>query len=346
MNRIMLLTTSKLLTVFCLLLGSAFAMADTGDSVCYPIFEKGGAVPKTSACATAAGSVNVGTNPQCKTDGSFANRYCGDSCYANVVALDNLPRPSGAPQNGFTDTQTCIAKSSCLGKSSLASSHWLDEVVTTFVTPFTSRTGDWKKVMGDCDNYSSVSYINQKYCEQHMAQYHIKNDLQNALNTDGCGDPGDWDQIGKNISQCVQEANSVPVAGILAAAIVKRLRNSVRTQCVAYRQAHNLPVQEQLSPLVVGQPYFCAGNPTSNPAICGSDLLAAAQAYAQRESTATWTFTLSSCNPRACMFDWDTSGYAQPQQLYWAWSSYLHWSGPPCSSGLWADGACLAYRGK
>ncbi|PFH20737.1 hypothetical protein [Burkholderia sp. JKS000303] len=98
-------------------------------------------------------------------------------------------------------------------------------------------------VIASCDNFpSTIAYVKQKVCEARMARYHISRDLQSALNTTGCGTVNDWNRIGSIISTRVGQANNV-VAGAFASGMVQYLRNNVRSQCVDYRQSHNLPVE-------------------------------------------------------------------------------------------------------
>lgn len=244
MNQSSASIAANLFVVLISILIAPAAYAGTGDSVCYPLFEKAGAVPETPSCELSAPMADASlSNRYCTSDPSYATRYCGDACYANVVALDKLSQPTEAPQNGFIVNQTCIAKTSCLSKTNLDKPAWLDTVVTRFVTPFTTRSGDWNTVIASCDNFpSTIAYVKRKVCEARMARYHISHDLQSALNTTGCGTVNDWNRIGAIISNCVDQANNA-VAGAFASGVVQYLRDNVRSLCVDYRQSHNLPVE-------------------------------------------------------------------------------------------------------
>lgn len=221
------------------------SMAINGDRVCYPLFEKSGAVPGTSSCELNAAVADTGMGSYyCTAGTTYITAYCGDVCYATVVALGKIPQTPGSLTNGFVVNQTCIAKDSCLKKDELQDKQWLDAVVPDFVLPFVESGGRWKQIMRVCGTLSRElpSVVTEKYCEARMAAYHINTDLQHALNKNGCGTISDWNSIGETITHCVSKKNG-PVAAWIADKIVQWLCDDVRRQCITYRNKNGLPVE-------------------------------------------------------------------------------------------------------
>lgn len=59
----------------------------------------------------------------CTAGTTYITAYCGDVCYATVVALGKIPQTQGSLTNGFVVSQTCIAKDSCLKKMNCRTSN-------------------------------------------------------------------------------------------------------------------------------------------------------------------------------------------------------------------------------
>lgn len=121
---------------------------------------------------------------------------------------------------------------------------WLTKVVPAFVDPFLSSTGEWKSVLENCRNTNSLvpDYGIRRLCEASMADYHIKADLQAALNSNGCGTNADWDEVGGYIGECVAEQNG-GVEAVVAKHIVVSKRNDIRGNCVKHREKNGLPIE-------------------------------------------------------------------------------------------------------
>lgn len=222
---------------------SGVALAADGDAICFPRFEDAGAVPQTLLCKLncSEASVGMGTMFCTASGGGYIERYCSDRCYLQVVRLHKLPRPDGSPVNGFTTMQTCIAEKACLAKDSLHNSAWLDSVVGAFVAPYLQRSGRWPEVVKKCEASSKFMPFRDRWCERGMATYHIETDLQSALNANGCGQRDDWNAIGGSIVACAK-SHLPPIFDRVAACMVRSARDAVRMQCVAYREAHHLPI--------------------------------------------------------------------------------------------------------
>lgn len=159
-----------------------------------------------------------------------------DKCYTMVEGLDLIPQPVKDPTNGFVVNQRCIAKYSCGGRQQMQDPAWLEKVVPAFVTPFLKRSGEWEKVVTQCRRQSTwlPQYVRERRCEWKMADYHIEQDLQGALNANGCGTPADWDEVGDYINECVAEQNNV-LETALASQSVIFMRNRIRKECVKVR---------------------------------------------------------------------------------------------------------------
>jgi len=169
-------------------------------------------------------------------------------CTQTVDKLKALPLPAGDPTDGFTIIQTCIASTACGDKAKLNNPAWLDRVVPAFVTPFIQQSGDWPAVEKTCRDRPKWLPFRDLLCQSDMANYHIKNDLQNALDDNGCGTTADWTAVGNIITQCILAGYASYPPGIkqtflgIANFIVQNKRNSVRGLCTAYRTKNHLPV--------------------------------------------------------------------------------------------------------
>lgn len=139
-----------------------------------------------------------------------------DQCYAMVEELDKIPQPPNDPTNGFVINQRCIAKYSCGNRPQMQDPAWLTKVVPAFVQPFLDKSGKWNEVIDECRQQSNVlpRYVRKRSCEKWMANYHIAQDLQRALNTNGCGVLPDWDEVGGYINKCIAEQNNALEAAV------------------------------------------------------------------------------------------------------------------------------------
>lgn len=147
--------------------------------------------------------------------------------------------------NGFGINQLCIAEKSCAKKHKLNNPSWLDNVLNAFVEPYIERHGEWYQVIDECHNLDDPWYkVDPKYrCQELMADYHIANDLQNALDTHGCGTKEDWDAIYKDIKACISETDMNGLYSLIAKWEVQSNRDSVREKCIEYRKLHGLQVE-------------------------------------------------------------------------------------------------------
>jgi hypothetical protein len=190
------------------------------------------------ACETASG-----------IDGFCLNGQCDEGdCPKVVKELQDINQVADDPINGFITNQTCIANSSCSGKAGLENPHWLDNVVKDFVDPFTAQTGDWKAVIAACRARAWWLPFRDALCENDMARYHISQDLQNALNTNGCGTPADWKNIGGVITKCISEGldwywpGVQTIAEWIADNLVEGARDGVWQKCIDHRTTSGMPV--------------------------------------------------------------------------------------------------------
>jgi hypothetical protein len=147
--------------------------------------------------------------------------------------------------NGFAILQLCIAEKSCTKKRDLDNPSWLDNVLNAFVQPYIDKDGDWPNVIEECRNmYNSIFLIDAKYrCQELMADYHISNDLQNALNEHGCGTEKDWDTIAEYIKSCVDESDMNGFYKLVAKVKVIGNRDSVREKCIEHRESLGLQIE-------------------------------------------------------------------------------------------------------
>lgn len=120
---------------------------------------------------------------------------------------------------------------------------WLNKVVPAFVNPLIEKAREWKKVMDDCKTDSKLPVGGGLRCQDRMARYHMRIDLQEALDRHGCGSDTDWKNVGDIISHCIDTGvrndimPGVQWAGKLAADnVVQRSRDAVRSKCLAARK--------------------------------------------------------------------------------------------------------------
>lgn len=214
-------------------------------AVCYPLYQEAGAVPLTQSCPLDASlaDTNLG-NYYCTATPAIVDAYCGDLCYSAYVQLEDSAAATHPGVDVFVRQQSCIAKKSCLTKTDLEDSSWLDSVVPDFIAPFAEQQGDWSGIIQQCDdlinnaiqlgNTNMVNMARLK-CANDAAKYHIQNDLLAALKTNGCGTENDWEKIAQQIIDCVKNndlLNWFP-ASVIAKAQVVRERDEVRAQCLA-----------------------------------------------------------------------------------------------------------------
>src|SRR5262249_32012273 len=124
------------------------------------------------------------------------------SCSQVVANLKQYPQPPGDPLDSFVQTQTCIAQDACVAKSTLNHPQWLDKLVNDFVNPFLDTGPRWTQLIANCHHTLPFGYQTE-YCQYIFARHHIKVDLQNALNQDGCGTDQDWQALANIITSCL-----------------------------------------------------------------------------------------------------------------------------------------------
>ena len=169
-------------------------------------------------------------------------------CDTAISQLNNIRDPADDPTAGFVRNQKCIAVASC-SSAAVKDNEWLNKVVEDFVSPFTSEKGRWKEIQASCRALAGPAAFKSMICQQRMAQYHIEEDLQMALNKNGCGSQEDWDAIGTMLKSCVSQGVSedlgeVPLrAQEFASSMVVMMRDSVRQKCIQYRTKKGLPLQ-------------------------------------------------------------------------------------------------------
>lgn len=155
--------------------------------------------------------------------------------------------PASNPTYGFYRNQVCIADKSCASKASLDNAGWLDNVVNDFITPLVKEEGKWKSIKAKCLTYRHFAGLN---CQDDMAKYHIKEDLQASVNKNGCGTEKDWDKIGAWLKACVDTGVKEDVVfgfesagGWVASVILAWNRDAVRSACVTDRKARGLNIE-------------------------------------------------------------------------------------------------------
>lgn len=164
------------------------------------------------------------------------------SCDQAVAKLKQYSQPPGDPLDSFVQTQTCIAQDACAAKSTLNHPPWLDKLVSDFVDPFLNTTLRWSQLIANCHHTLPFGYQTE-YCQYIFARHHIKVDLQNALNQDGCGTDQDWQTLANIITSCLKKTRPFDPVGVeIGNEFVQSWRDEVRQKCIAYRTGQHLPV--------------------------------------------------------------------------------------------------------
>ena len=216
-----------------LLIGKAQAQCGVSYSCAVPIC--------TGAChASDAAKKKAEADGKC-----HAESKCESSVRQVKEELKQIPKTD--PTYGFYRNQDCVASKSCADSSKLDSSQWLNNVVNDFIKPLINESGDWKKVKKSCEE----PFVSDFECQKLMADYHIKTDLQNSVNKNGCGSEKDWDQLGVPVELCalkgiidyVGEIVALP-AFLIAKSILVSARKSVRDACIVDRQSRGLKIEE------------------------------------------------------------------------------------------------------
>ena len=173
-----------------------------------------------------------------------ANRKClpGIDCDEMVRRLEQLKIDRDDPRYGFYRNQTCIAKKACQARPDMQDKDWLNKVVPAFVNPLIEKERDWKTVMEDCKRYSKLPG-GRLLCQSDMADYHMRVDLQDALNRHGCGSASDWRKVGDFITECIDTGVEKDLMqGVqwlgkkIADNVVQRSRDAVRAKCMEARK--------------------------------------------------------------------------------------------------------------
>ncbi len=149
---------------------------------------------------------------------------------------------------GFYRNQFCIADDACMDRASLDNSAWLSDVVFDFIEPLVNQEGRWQELLQECE--SLLPIFDSLVCQSRLADYHINTDLQNSLNTNGCGTQEDWDRIGDLLRQCINEGveedvvlGFESVTSAYAGYVVAGERNEVRDACIAHRRSNGLNIE-------------------------------------------------------------------------------------------------------
>ncbi|CAF1519597.1 unnamed protein product [Rotaria sp. Silwood1] len=147
--------------------------------------------------------------------------------------------------NGFAINQLCIGQTACKTREKLENPSWFDNVLNTFVEPYIQRAGNWSSVIRKChDQWSVIPVVGKYRCQELMADYHIAQDLQNAVNRHGCGTQHDWDLVGEYIKDCVKKSHiGVPFGETYAISEVIKNRNIVREKCKKVRKPLGLQIE-------------------------------------------------------------------------------------------------------
>lgn len=174
--------------------------------------------------------------------------YTGQDCAASdfqcadaITQLEHVQPPPDDPTYGFVRNQLCIAKASCESPF-IKDRKWLNQVVYDFVTPFTSQQGSWDYIENACRTGPGPHWLRNLSCQTAMADYHIGQDLQNALDKDGCGTDPDWLAFEPILHNCIAAGirSDLDMFNSTAEDIANRQiiddRNRVRTKCLEYRQ--------------------------------------------------------------------------------------------------------------
>jgi hypothetical protein len=228
-----LFLTSSILVCFLMASGASWAQCGVTQSCAVPICP--------GACyANEAAKRKAEAEGNCK-----AESKCESSARKVKEVLKTIPKTD--PTYGFYRNQDCVASKSCANSSQLDSSKWLDNVVFDFIKPLVDESGLWKEIKKSCND----SFVTDFECQKRMADYHIKSDLQNSVNKNGCGTEKDWDQIGVTVEVCalkgiiddVGEIAALP-GFLIAKPILVSARRSVRNSCIADRQSRGLKIEE------------------------------------------------------------------------------------------------------
>lgn len=183
------------------------------------------------------------------------NDCIADECEYSVARVreqtDSLAR--SAPAYGFYRNQLCIADAACMDSvgdsAGIANPAWLGRVVRDFIEPLVNQEGQWRQRLRDCEGLPDIPGSGL-YCQNLLAEYHIMNDLRDAVNSNGCGSEQDWDRIGELLNQCIAEGVEEDIilgfetmVELTAGAIVARERANVRNMCIAHRQDNGLNIE-------------------------------------------------------------------------------------------------------
>lgn len=172
---------------------------------------------------------------------------CGES----VAELEATQKALTDPRRLFHTQQTCIARKSCELRCQMDNCQWMDLVIPAFARPYLDGDGIWPIVETNCGAMQGLlslvpggKWIADRECFSSMGWYHVQVDLKNALEAHGCGTQQDWDLVGEQIAPCLLTTDpGYPNQYYEFGGVFVRLaRERVRTQCLANRNARNLPI--------------------------------------------------------------------------------------------------------
>ena len=172
-------------------------------------------------------------------------------CNKTTADLYATMPPAGDLKLIFHAAQTCLSEHACNARCGMDNCPWLERVLPDFVGLYLRFERAWPQVVQWCDNVATSigRKLAQLSCAGHMAEYHIKADLADALTQHGCGTESDWNKVFDVISNC--ETTGSP--GIREQ--VYAHRQEARATCLYRRNAMGLEpfIEQPLRGQVCGQ---------------------------------------------------------------------------------------------
>lgn len=175
--------------------------------------------------------------PTCQWYPENKGSNCGKTTEAMYTVLKS--KSPTDPTRIFHSPQTCVSHKACNLRCKMDNCNWLAQVIPDFARPYLEKHNDWNAVEAKCRS-RGTGWLADRLCGAEMSKYHIDVDLLNALAKSGCGSQNDWNQVFESIRQCTVTAFSNSVEQVAAGLRVKQLRDKVRGQCIAVRQAKGL----------------------------------------------------------------------------------------------------------
>ncbi|MGH8551265.1 MAG: hypothetical protein ACRERU_22195 [Methylococcales bacterium] len=118
-------------------------------------------------------------------------------------------------------------------KGNYQDNDWGRKVVPKFIDRFLTNSGTWQDTLDMFPGSANFTFpLSENICAVKMASRHIKDDLQQTLNMEGCGTLNDSNSVFDQIKACQkQEGADAPFSD----KIVEFLRNQVRANCCKIR---------------------------------------------------------------------------------------------------------------